>query len=361
MSAPDEPTPADALDDVQGVPLDVDALLGWLASRTTVTGPLVAEQLAGGRSNLTYRVTDADGQRFIVRRPPLGELLPGAHDMSREARVMSALGPTPVPVPEVIGHEPDHSVLGAEFYVMRHVDGLVLRTEADGEQLAPEVRPRATAELAATLAALHAVDPEAIGLGERSRGEDYVARQLHVWNRQLEAIAGFGGRREPTLQSVHQRLVATIPAQVGVSIAHGDYRFDNCLVRPDGTVAAVLDWELYTLGDPLADLAITMTYWAQPGDDAIGLVGRPTVVEGFGTREDLMAAYVAAGGPEMPAHLVPWYLAFGTWRLAAILEGVYHRNLAGAYGEGDDSWRAFEQAVPQMAAIAAAHCDAAGV
>jgi aminoglycoside phosphotransferase (APT) family kinase protein len=344
-----------------GVPLDVDALLDWLAERTDITGPLAAEQLAGGRSNLTYRIVDSEGRRFVVRRPPLGDLLPGAHDLSRESRVMAALAPTDVPVPEVIGHEPDPGVLGAEFYVMRHVDGLVLRTEEDGHRIARTDRPRATASLAGTLARLHAVDPEAVGLGERRRGEDYLARQLHVWNRQLEAIAAHGGRREPTLAAVHGRLVATIPPQPGVSIAHGDYRFDNCLVRPDGTVAAVLDWELYTLGDPLADLAIALTYWAEEGDDAIGLVGRPTVVEGYGTRDDLLAAYEAAGGTPMPPELRPWYLAFGTWRLAAILEGVYHRNLAGAYGEGDDSWRQFEHAVPQLAATAAVHCDRAGV
>lgn len=345
----------------EGVPLDVDALIGWLRARTEVDGPVRATQLAGGRSNLTYRVSDQAGRRWILRRAPLGELLPGAHDMSREARVMAALGPTDVPVPEIVGHEDDHDVIGAEFYVMTHVDGLVLRTEEDGRVLDPDVRPVATRELARTMAVMHAVDPEAVGLGERSRGQDYLARQLHVWNRQLEAIEGFGGRREPTLRAVHQRLVATIPPQVGVAIAHGDYRFDNCLVRADGTVAAVLDWELYTLGDPLADLAITMTYWAQAGDDAIGLVGRPTVVEGYGTRDDLLDAYEAAGGTPMPRELKPWYLAFGTWRLAAILEGVYHRNLAGAYGEGDDTWRKFEHAVPQLAAVAAAYCDEAGV
>ncbi|HUG86050.1 MAG TPA: phosphotransferase family protein, partial [Euzebya sp.] len=167
--------------DTTGVPLDVDALLPWLADRTTVEGPLQAEQLAGGRSNLTYRVTDAAGQRFILRRPPLGDLLPGAHDMSREHRVMAALADTAVPVPAMVGHCADSEVLGAEFYVMWFVEGLVLREESDGLLLDRPARARATVELAGTMAALHAVDPTAVDLGERSRGENYLARQLHVW------------------------------------------------------------------------------------------------------------------------------------------------------------------------------------
>lgn len=344
-----------------GVRLDIDALLPWLRERAGAAAPLEAVQVSGGRSNLTYRVTDARGRRFVLRRPPLGELLPGAHDMSREHRVMAALADTPVPVPAMVGHCEDPDVLGAEFYVMDFVDGLILRTETDGLALDPWARGAATVALATTLAALHAVDPEVVGLGERSRGDSYLARQLHVWKRQLDAVAAFGGRSVAQLTAVHERLVATIPEQRGVSVCHGDYRLDNMLIHPDGSIAAVLDWELWTLGDPLADLAITLTYWAEAGDDVEPLIGRPTVVAGFGSREDLMDVYEAAGGLAMPAELLPWYRSFGVWRLAAILEGVYHRNLAGAYGEDDGDWMQFADKVPLLADQAASHADAAGI
>jgi aminoglycoside phosphotransferase (APT) family kinase protein len=347
--------------DPAGVPLDVDALLPWLADRTEVRGPLHATQLAGGRSNLTYRVTDADGRQFVLRRPPLGDLLPGAHDMSREHRAMAALADTPVPVPTMVGRSDDTGPLAAEFYVMDFVDGLVVRTEEESRALSRAARVTATRSLAATLAALHAVDPEAVGLGPRSKGDSYLARQLHVWRRQLDAVVAAGGRRVAQLEAVHERLAATAPEQEAVAIVHGDYRLDNVLIRPDGTVAAVLDWELWTLGDPMADLAITLTYWAEADDGDDVLIFRPTIVDGFGDRDEVIAAYAAAGGTPIPTARLPWYLAFGAWRLAAILEGVYQRNLAGAYGDGDDDWQQFEHKVLALADRAAAYADEAGV
>ena len=339
--------------------LDLDALAGWLGDRTDISGPLESHQIAGGRSNLTYRITDGSGEAYVLRRPPLGTLLPGAHDMSREYRVMAALADSDVPVPEMVGISTgEDSVLGADFYVMRFVEGEVIRDERGAAALAQPVRETAARSLASTLATLHALDPEALGLGERSKGEDYLARQLHVWRRQMDAQKG---RDLPVMDDVHARLTAAIPPQRAVGIVHGDYRLDNAMIAADGTVAAVLDWELWTLGDPLADLAITMTYWTEADDAASEIIGRPTTVEGFGTREDFRLAYEAAGGQEMPEALVPYYLSFGVWRLAAIIEGVYQRNLAGAYGAGTGDNPDFEAYVPMMAAQAAAYADQAGI
>lgn len=344
-------------DDNAGVPLDTEALQVWLARHARVSGPLSAHQISGGRSNLTYRVTDAAGRAFVLRRPPLGDLLPGAHDMSREHRIMAALADTAVPVPEVVGLCTDHDVLGADFYVMRFVDGTVVRTTEDAEALPVAARGVAGRDLAKTLAALHAIDPEEVGLGDSERGRDYVARQLHVWKRQMDAQKG---RELPLMDEVHRRLAEAVPEQHAVSIVHGDYRLDNVMLDDDGKVEAVLDWELWTLGDPLADLAITMTYWTDSAD-AAAVIGRPTTVPGFGDRHVFRHIYGEAGGRELPEDLVPYYLAFGVWRLAAILEGVYQRNRAGAYGDAGDDWKSFEQHVPQMAEQAAAYADEAGI
>ncbi|MEE8602795.1 phosphotransferase family protein [Euzebya tangerina] len=359
MTDPDSDEPDTSGVDTDGVALDTDALEGWLADHAGTSGPLTATQIAGGRSNLTYRVEDADGQAFVLRRPPLGDLLPGAHDMSREHRVMAALADTDVPVPEMVGIStgPD-SVLGADFYVMRFVEGQIVRTAREAESLEPAVRRAAADSLARTMATLHALDPQELGLGERAKGENYLARQLHVWRRQLDAQKG---RELPVMDDLHARLTAAIPDQRAVGIVHGDYRLDNVMLADDGSVAAVLDWELWTLGDPLADVAITMSYWTEAEDAAAEIIGRPTTVEGFGNRGDFRRAYHAAGGQEMPDHLVPYYLSFGVWRLAAIIEGVYQRNLAGAYGEQAESVRMFEEYVPAMARDAAAYADEAGI
>lgn len=348
---------SDQTDD-DGVPLDTEVLQDWLQHRTKVTGPLRATQIAGGRSNLTYRIEDAAGRAFVLRRPPLGTLLPGAHDMSREHRIMAALADTPVPVPQVVGLCTDEAVLGADFYVMRFTEGTVIRTKADAQSLPVALRGAASRDLAKTLAALHAIDPERVGLGDRSRGQDYIARQLHVWKRQMD---GQKGRELPLMDQVHQRLSATVPPQQGVAIVHGDYRLDNVMLASDGTVAAVLDWELWTLGDPLADLAITMTYWTDSADAAGAVIGRPTTVPGFGDRHVFRHVYGQAGGPQMPDDLLPYYLSFGIWRLAAILEGVYQRNRAGAYGDSGDDWKSFEHHVPAMAQQAAAYADQADI
>ena len=223
--------------------------------------PLSFERISGGHSNLTYGVSDAAGRRWALRRPPLGKRLGSAHDMGREHKVVSALGPTAVPVAPVVGLCEDESVNGAPFYVMEFVEGPILRGLAEAEAFPDEADRRAIGErVADTLVDIHAVDPDAVGLGDLGRKEDYVARQLHRWQGQWEKSKT---RELPAIDAVHERLEARIPEQGPATIVHGDYRLDNMILTPGGEVAAVVDWELCTLGDPLADVGLLMVYWPE--------------------------------------------------------------------------------------------------
>lgn len=337
--------------------LDVEAAQEWLAARTDVTGQISVQSIAGGRSNLTYLLRDEAGRRFVLRRPPQGELLPGAHDVGREHDIVERLSGSAVPVSAPIGFCPDASVAGAPFSVTGYVEGLTLRTPTDVDSMTDLGRRRLTASFGWTLAALHRVQPATIGL-DPSRGGDYVARQLHVWQRQLESAAG---RDLPQVHEVARRLAARAPQQRCVTVAHGDYRLDNVLVNRDGDVLAVIDWELWTLGDPLADLGAALACWIDESDSVDPLGESPTTAVGVGTRAELVESYVAATGLPIEPPDIAYYLAFGTWRFAAILEGVYRRNLLGAYGpNADGDWRRFEQVVPKMLDQAEAHLTTAG-
>ncbi len=229
------PAPPDGID-----PNGVEA---WFALNVPSAGPpLTFERIAGGHSNLTYRVSDSGGNRWALRRPPLGKRLGSAHDMSREHKVVSALGPTEVPVAPVVGLCEDESVNGAPFYVMSFVDGPILRGLAEAAAFPEEADRRAIGErVADTLVSIHAVDPDAVGLGDLGRKEDYVARQLHRWHGQWEKSKT---RELAAIDSVHERLSARIPKQGPATIVHGDYRLDNMILTPTGEVAAVVDWEL---------------------------------------------------------------------------------------------------------------------
>jgi len=308
--------------------------------------PLRFERLPGGRSNLTYRVRDAAGGDFVLRRPPLHGVLPSAHDMAREHRIIAALAATEVPVPAALGLCEDPAVTGAPFYVMAYVDGAVPSDEATVVAAFDEqARAAAADSLVDALVALHGVDPDAVGLGQLGRREGYLERQLRRWKRQLEQSRT---RELPVLDEVHRRLEAAVPAQVGPArVVHGDYRLDNVILSPAGRVLAVLDWELCTLGDPLADVGLLLVYWAEPGDTALPLGTAPTRLPGFPPRAALTAAYAARSGRAVDQ--LDYYVAFGYWKLAVILEGVYARYTAGAYGEGDDTWRAFAGTVVQLA------------
>jgi aminoglycoside phosphotransferase (APT) family kinase protein len=307
--------------------------------------PLRFEPIAGGRSNLTYRVRDASGTSWVLRRPPLHGVLPSAHDMSREHRVLSALAATPVPVPATFGLCQDPSVTGAPFYVMAHVDGVVPRDEPTvAAHLDEPARAAAADSLVDALVALHRVDPARVGLARLGRHEGYLDRQLARWRRQLEQSRT---RDLPILDEVHRRLAATVPAQVGPArIVHGDFRLDNVVLSPTGQVLAILDWELCTLGDPLADLGLLLVYWAEPGDDTLPLGTAPTTMPGFPSRSALAEAYATRSGRDL-THL-DYYLSFAYWKLAVILEGVLARHATGAYGQADESWRGFEEVVLRL-------------
>jgi len=338
--------------------IDTTKVTAWIEARTELNAPLTFEVVQGGRSNLTYTVTDPDGRRVILRRPPLSGVIESAHDMGREHRIISALEDTDVPVPACVGYEPDPDVTGAPFYVMRFVNGAVIRdARAAEDHLDVAARQVASGDLVDVLVRLHAVDVDAAGLGDLSRREGYLERQLKRWSGQLEKTRT---RELPALAEVHRRLVAAVPPQGPATIVHGDYRLDNVMLDPaTGRVQAVLDWELTTLGDPLADVGLLLVYWTQAGDDLQVLPTSPTRVEGFASRQELIDRYAQASGRDLSG--IGYHVAFGYWKLACILEGVYSRYASGAYGETDGSHEAFGHLVLQLGDAAQQAADEAGL
>ncbi len=329
-----------------------DAVSRWFEEHVDdATGPLGFELLAGGHSNLTYRVDDAgSGRSWVLRRPPTGHLLASAHDMGREYRIIAALGPTDVPVPAAIGLCEDSDVNEAPFYVMAHVDGVVLHdAETTDAHVAPEARPALARSLVDVMAALHTVDPDRVGLGDLGRKTDYVARQLRRWAGQWEKSKT---RELPAMEEIHRRLSADIPGQEGAAIVHGDYRFGNCLADPGGRVAAVLDWELCTLGDPMADVGYLMNHWDGPDEVPIGREPGAVAAGGFPSRQELLDRYTAATGRDVSG--VGYYRAFQYWRLAAIVEGVLARYLGGQMADPDADPDAFRDQVDRLSEAALA-------
>lgn len=330
--------------------IEADGVESWFAQNVPgCEPPLAFERIAGGHSNLTYRVTDSGGRSWALRRPPLGKRLGSAHDMGREHRVVSALGPTDVPVAPVVGLCEDESVTGAPFYVMEFVEGPILRGLAEADAFPDEDDRRAIGErVVDTLVAIHAVDPDAVGLGDLGRKEDYVARQLHRWHGQWEKSKT---RELEAIDSVHERLSARIPEQGPATIVHGDYRLDNMILTPGGEVAAVVDWELCTLGDPLADVGLLMVYWPDRGEETIALGQPANLAPGFPSREELRARYEERSGRDLSQ--LDFFIALGYWKLAIILEGVYARYAAGQYGQVNEGIEAFARLVERLAEAAA--------
>jgi aminoglycoside phosphotransferase (APT) family kinase protein len=343
----------------QQVPAGIDAagVTAWFESHVPpVEPPLAFELIAGGHSNLTFRVTDTAGGAWVLRRPPLGQVLATAHDMGREHTIISALGPTDVPVPPTVGLCTDDDVNGAPFYVMDFVDGLVVRDAAAAEQLTPEARRAAGLSIADTLARIHAIDPDEVGLGQLGKKEGYIARQLKRWYGQWNQSKT---RELALVDEVHDALAARTPEQGAAAIVHGDYRLDNSMVDPTtGEVIAVLDWEICTLGDPLADVGLLMVYWTEASDDHPMLLTAPTAVEGFPTRAELLDRYAAASGRDLGD--IDFYIAFGYWKLACIVEGVYARYVGGAMGKGSTGFEGFATQVERCAEAAAAAVDRLG-
>ena len=319
--------------------INAERVPDWLERNIPgVRGPFSFELIAGGRSNMTFGVTDAAGRRLVLRRPPMSHVLASAHDMGREHRIISALQDTPVPVPETLGYCDDESVNERPFYVMDFVDGLILRSKDDTAARFDEAARRGIGEnLVDVLAAIHDVDVDAVGLGTLARKEGYIARQLKRWNGQFqqsqeqEREAGGGVYRPmPLVTEAHALLSSRVPEQHGAAIVHGDYRLDNTILSADGHVKAVLDWELCTLGDPLADVGTLLMYWAQGTSSAEPVTAMP----GFPTRDELAARYAAASGRDVSQ--IGFYLAFAYWKLACIMEGVYVRYATHAMGGGSE-------------------------
>lgn len=313
--------------DIEGI--DRGPVTAWLSENIEgATAPFTFDLIAGGRSNLTFQVDDAAGHRYALRRPPVSHVLATAHDMAREHTIISAVAPAGIPVATPLGLCTDPAVNGAPFYVMEFVEGHILRDEQASSQLTETARTHACDSLVDTLAALHAVDVDAIGLGEFARKDGYIARQLKRWHGQFTQSTVDGQPGPAVIDRVHELLLARIPEQQGATIVHGDYRLDNTVLDDDGNVRAILDWEICTLGDPLADLGLLLVYWAEPNDEFAVLGVAPTTLPGFATRDQLVARYAAASGRDVSP--VAYYQAFGMWKLACILQGVYVRYAGGA-------------------------------
>jgi len=330
--------------------IDPDRVTRWLVEHIPgAVAPFQFDLIAGGRSNLTFRVTGADGARFVLRRPPLGHVLATAHDMAREHRIIAAVGTTGVPVPPALGLCTDLEVNGAPFYVMGFVDGEVLDSVDKAALLPYELRRPASEHLIDVLADLHAVDIDEVGLGDFAKREGYIERQVKRWSAQWE---GSKTRELPAIDEVAVRLRERMPVQRGTSIAHGDFRFGNALVDvQQGRIAAVLDWELCTLGDPLADVGYLGVYWYD-GEAANVRANDPTSAGGFPSYADLLERYATRTGRDLSG--IDYYVAFSCWRLAVISEGVYARYLHGAMGEQDVDITQFKVGVDALAARALA-------
>ena len=305
--------------------LDLAALSAWLDAEHPGLrhGTLAAEVIAGGKSNLTYRVNDAS-TTWALRRPPLGHVLPTAHDMAREYRVISALAGTAVPVAEAVALCADPAVLGAPFYLMSFVDGLVLdRPEA----IAALDRPGAKAaceQLVDTLLTLHEVVPGEVGLGDFGRPDGFLARQVKRWHGQWQA-SETAPRTE--LGQVVDRLTATLPAQSAPAVVHGDYRLTNVMFRPDlSAIAAVVDWEMATLGDPLTDVGLLVAYQTLSAANEF-VMPKMSADDGFLTAAEMVARY--DGGTARDLRELDWYVGFGYFKLAVVAEGIHHRYLQG--------------------------------
>ena len=335
---------------IKGV--DPDRVTAWFEANVAgAQGPLTFDLIAGGHSNLTYAVTDSGGHRFLLRRPPLGQVLATAHDMGREHKIISALGPTDVPVAPALGLCTDDAVNGAPFYVMDFVDGRVLRDATAALQITPEARRQAGRSIADTLARIHAVDPDAVGLGDLGKKEDYIPRQLKRWYGQWNQSKT---RELPLVDQIHDQLLALVPHQGPAAVVHGDYRLDNCMTDDDGAIIAVLDWEICTLGDPLADLGLLMVYWTEADDAVPMLLTAPTAQDGFPSRQEVLDRYADQSGRDVSQ--IDYYTAFGYWKLACIVEGVYARYLGGSMGSSDPA--AFEGFKIQVERCAEAAAEA---
>ncbi|WP_329215823.1 phosphotransferase family protein [Streptomyces sp. NBC_01485] len=312
--------------------LDLDRLRALLERERPglVHGPLTGRLIEGGRSNLTYAVTDG-AAKWVVRRPPLGHVLATAHDMRREHRVISALHPTSVPVPRPVLLCEDEEVLGSPFYVMEFVEGTPYRTADELLPLGPERTRNAVLSLVDTLVELHAVDPVEVGLADFGRPEGFLDRQLRRWGKQLDASRT---RELAGVDELHAALGRQLPDSPAPSVVHGDYRLDNVLIDGEDRIRAILDWEMSTLGDPLTDLGLLVMY-SMPLELPNSPISTTASAAGHPAPAELIERYAARSGRDVSA--VSWYTAFAWFKLAVILEGIHYRYTLGqTVGRGFD-------------------------
>lgn len=318
-------SPADATSDPVG--LDLASLTDYLSEHIPdgLSAPLSAKLIAGGRSNPTYELSDGS-HHWILRRPPLGEVFKSAHDMSRESRIVSALRDSSVPVATVVATCATSDVIGAPFYVMAKLEGRTLRTHADTATLSQSQRHGLSTEFVDLLVRLHNLEPAQYGLSDFGRPDGYLDRQLARWTRQWAAVATRGSQG---IEQLTDRLRNEQPGLRYPGIVHGDFKIDNVMVAAQDptSIIALLDWEMATLGDTLADLGQLVSFWDEPGMQFNPITAGATAHEGFLTASEVIARYAAARDVD-PSDL-EWYVAFADFKLAVILEQIHARYLAG--------------------------------
>jgi aminoglycoside phosphotransferase (APT) family kinase protein len=310
--------------------VDLESLRAFFADHVAGADgrPLSAELIAGGRSNLTYGIGDGEHE-WVLRRPPLGHVLPTAHDMAREYKVLTALADTDVPVPRTYALCEDTNVNGAPFYVMERVHGRILRDGEDLARLTPDEATACSRELVDVLARIHGVDYEAVGLGDFGHPDGFMERQLRRWNQQWERSKA---EDLPEIDDLARRLRNALPESGPPTIVHGDYRLDNLLVGPDDKIAAVVDWEMATLGDPLTDLGLLVVYQRM---DRLHEGPMASSAPGFPSETELLDRYAHASGRNLSD--LGFYIALGSFKLAVILEGIHYRYVHGqTVGDGFD-------------------------
>ncbi len=328
--------------------LVLEPLEGYLDGAGLGGGPIEATEIGDGHSNVTYLLRRGEA-RLVLRRPPRGPLPPSAHDVLREARLLSALGPRGFRVPAVLASCEDEGVIGAPFYVMPFVEGHVLSATLPAPLDAPGSPARIGEELVDCLVDLHAIDVEAAGLTGFGRPDGYLERQIKRFEGLLELNAT---RPLPDLERVAGWLAANLPSSPTATVVHGDYRLGNVMYAPSAPdLVAVLDWEMATIGDPLADVGYMTAMWAQGGDpvNPVGDLSGVTRLPGFPTREALAERYVAATGLSLDA--LPWYQVLALWKAAIFLEGNYKRFVAGT--TADPFYAGLDAGILTLASLAA--------
>ena len=306
--------------------IDLDSLTPWFSEHVAPVKSLSAQIVGHGRSNLTYRVEAEDGRAWVVRRPPLSHVQKTAHDMAREFRIISALEPTGFPVPKPYALCTDDSVIGAQFYVMEFVDGIIAVDPNEvGAKFDEGDRRKIGEELVDVLVRLHSFHPEEIGLKDFGRPSGYLERQVRRFGEQLETIRY---RETKELDDLAKRLQAAIPEERRLGIVHGDYRLDNAILNDEGHMIAVLDWEMCTLGDSLADIGLLQMYWGNPTSSQLN-IGATSVMSlpGFPTWEEAAARYEAKRGADLSG--LDFYTVLAHFKLGVILENMYKRFLDG--------------------------------